>query len=376
MRAKGVVALDRIEGSEPVRIAFGGVQWMPDGQWSRAGKLRVGVEVPRAMDGAEDVEDYRGRLLSTIVSCQSCQPWENGPVWVIGKPIELEEAMDNCGVPLDNQDLREAILSDLVCPGCGDSLSEHHDVGVKFDFEIAHERAVDRAKEEFGERLWEFSRFLEKYPMLGANHEVGSLILKGIQSFPKACLEGSTWFRARRIENGRELDVEDMRVPDPERVAIPPGRFNHLGQAHWYLASSEHAAAREVLDKGEAIVWMQRWTVERLDSILDLVVFGPDDPEPVTDARAEDLPLLATAMIFGDHLNRDVDRRAGWRPEYFIPVYVADAAKHAGFKGIRFTSTRSYMDVNLVLFSSDAPVKADGRPFTYNVKAYGREFPF
>ena len=224
------------------------------------------------MDGAEHIDEYRGRLLSMIVSCPNCQPWEKGrPVWVIGKPTQLEEVMDNCGVPLANEALRDALLSDLDCPGCGDSLSEHYEVGVKFDFEIAHERAVDRAKERFGDRLWEFSRFLEKYPMLGANHEVGNLILEEIQSFPNACLEGSTWFRARRIEDGRELDVDDMRVPDPDRVAIPPGRFNHLGQAHWYLAGSERAAAREVLDKGEAIVWIQRWTVERLDSLLDQI---------------------------------------------------------------------------------------------------------
>lgn len=327
------------------------------------------------MDGTDRVDEFRDRLLSTIVSCQSCQPWDKGPVWVIGKRIELEEVMDNCGVPLGDEDLREEILSGLVCPGCSDNLSEHYEVGVKFDFEIAHERAVDRATEEFGERLWDFARSLEN-PMLGANHEIGNRILGEIQSFPKACLEGSTWFRARRIEDGRELGVEDMRVPNPEQVAIPPGRFNHLGQAHWYLASSKYAAAQEVLDKGEAIVWMQRWTVERLDSILDLVVFGPDDPEPVTDAQVEDLPLLATAMIFGDHFKRDVDRRGVWRPEYFVPIYVADAAKHAGFKGIRFTSTRSYMEVNLVIFDSDAPVKGDGKPFMYNVKAYGKGFEF
>ena len=152
----------------------------------KQGKLWAGVEVPRAMDGAERIDEYRGRLLSTIVSCQSCQPWEQGPVWVIGRRTVLAEVMDDCGVPFDNEDLREEILSDLDCPGCGDSLSDHYEVGVKFDFEIAHERAVDRARDEFGDRLWEFSHFLEKYPMLGANHEVGNLILEDIQSFPKA----------------------------------------------------------------------------------------------------------------------------------------------------------------------------------------------
>ena len=44
-----------------------------------------------------------------------------------------------------------------------------------------------------------------------------------------------------------------------------------------------------------------------LGEVLDLVGFGPDDPEPVSDSKVEELPLLATAMIFGGHLNRDVD---------------------------------------------------------------------
>ena len=264
----------------------------------------------------------------------------------------------------------------MNCPSCGDSLSEHHDVGVKCEFEVAHERAVDRANQKYGDQLWEFSMYLEKYPMLGASHPVGRLILDEIRSFPEARLKRSTWCRARKIKDGRALGVEEMRLPDPGRVAIPPGRFNHFGQAHWYLASSEPTAAREVIAQGEVIVWMQNWTVDRLEPVLDLVGFEPDDPEPVSDSKVEELPLLATAMIFGGHLNRDVDRTAGWRPEYFIPVYVADAAKHAGFMGIRFSSTRSYRDVNLVVFDEDARVKADGKPFTFNLRASGEHLEF
>ena len=45
------------------------------------------------MDRAECIDEFRDRLLSTIVSCQNCQPWEKGPVWVIGKRTELEEVI-------------------------------------------------------------------------------------------------------------------------------------------------------------------------------------------------------------------------------------------------------------------------------------------
>ena len=72
-------------------------------------------------------------------------------------------------------------------------------------------------------------------------------------------------------------------------------------------------------------------------------------------------------MIFGDHLRQDVDRAASWKPEYFIPVYVADAAKRAGFKAIRFTSTRAYSEPNLVVFDNNAPVKPDGDPYTFKL---------
>ena len=296
----------------------------------------------------------------------NCQPWEGGPVWVIGQQTELDEVLDDCGVPQD-EDLRGRVLADVDCPGCGDNLSGHHEVGVKFDFEIAHEHAVERAIEEFGDQLSEFAAFLEEYPMLGAAHSVGHLILDGIGSFPRTRLDKSTWYRARRIEHGRKLGVDDMRLPDPRFVRLP-GRFNHLGQAHWYLADSEFTAAAEVVEEDESLVWMQKWIVEHLEPILDLVVFGPDDPNPVRDSRVEELPLLATAMIFGDHLRQDADRAATWKPEYFIPIYVADAAKRAGFKAIRFTSTRAYSDPNLVVFDSDAPVEHDGEPYTFKLE--------
>ena len=132
----------------------------------------------------------------------------------------------------------------------------------------------------------------------------------------------------------------------------------------------------EVVKEDEVIVWMQKWVVKGLERVLDLVVFGPDDPEPVSDSDAEALPLLATAMIFGGHLLQDVDRTTNWKPEYFIPIYVADAAKRAGFEAIRFSSSRSYGDPNLVVFSKDAVITADGKPFQFNLGDWTRRCPF
>ena len=121
---------------------------------------------------------------------------------------------------------------------------------------------------------------------------------------------------------------------------------------------------------------------ETIDPIVPVQLRLPGIPKGLIPLRPRAVQLgrprlqVPPDLIFGGHLNRDVDRTAGWRPEYFIPVYVADAAKHAGFKGIRFSSTRSYRDVNLVVFDEDARVKADGKPFTFNLRASGEHLEF
>ena len=63
------------------------------------------------MTRMERIAEYSDELLSAIVSCPSCQPWEGGPVWVIGRRTSLDEVMDDCGVPDDDEHLREEILS-------------------------------------------------------------------------------------------------------------------------------------------------------------------------------------------------------------------------------------------------------------------------
>jgi hypothetical protein len=284
---------------------------------------------------------------------------------VVGRQMDLDDVLNDCRVPED-EELRREVVEDISCPGCGDSIDAWYEVGIRFNFEIEHERAIERAERRFGPGLRAFAAFLEQFPMLGASHPLGRRILREIGDFPKRLLEQATWYRARRIESGREFFSEDMRLPERDSV-LSPGRFNHLGQAHWYLASSADTAACEVLDKGEKIVWVQKWIVGPIEPILDLVRFGADDAEPVTDVRAKDLPLLAAAMIFGGHLNRPADRKRGWRPEYFIPHYVSDAAKNAGFKGIRFDSRRG-AGLNLVIFDSAASVTPDGKPELFNLE--------
>ena len=57
-------------------------------------------------------------------------------------------------------------------------------------------------------------------------------------------------------------------------------------------------------------------------------------------------------------------RDSPWKPEYFVPRYIADCAREAGFKAIRFQSARAY-GTNIVLFEwDDASIRPLGEPQT------------
>ena len=322
---------------------------------------------------AQRIDRYKILVQGNVVSCPNCQPWEGGPVWVVGQRTDLSELLDTLGVP-EGETFRGEVLEGIECPGCRDAISSWYEVGVRFPFEVDHERAIERAETRYGTKLRDFAEFLERLPMLGASHPLGRRILKEIGGFPKARLEPASWFRARRIKSGKRFTSDDLRIPDPSDV-LSPGRFNHLGQAHWYLADNEYTAVAEVVGDGEEMAWLQKWQVGPIEPVLDLIVFGADDPVSRTDVPAKELPLLAAAMIFGGHLNRPVDRKKGWKPEYFLPHYVADAAKGAGFKGIRASSSRG-AGVNLIAFDPGAPILADADPVILDLTTYFSSSPF
>jgi hypothetical protein len=57
-----------------------------------------------------------------------------------------------------------------------------------------------------------------------------------------------------------------------------------------------------------------------------------------------------------------VDRSQAWKPGYLVPRFVMDAAKRAGFEGIRYRSARASEGQNLVLFRRDWPAECIGEP--------------
>jgi len=158
------------------------------------------------------------------------------------------------------------------------------------------------------------------------------------------------------------MTTADLQPPNPERDEIPEGRFNHFGQACWYLSNEAEAAAAEVTSSEERLAWVQGWKVEHARNVLDLRAWYADDDRAFDqEGRPLAFPLLAIALIFGDHLSETSERKCALRPEYLVPRFVADAARHAGYSGILFKSVRS-LGENLILFDGQAALIPVGEP--------------
>jgi hypothetical protein len=291
----------------------------------------------------KDIEELISELQAEIQYCITCQPYDDGDaVWVLGVQADLEELFDEYKIP---EDMRDEIANKLHCPNCGRQLERFDDYGAKTPYEEQVDQKRDEWFKKYEDDLVDFVQFIEKYPYLGAKHKLGKKVIDLLPQFPKIDIENDNWFRARKISDGRKFFHEDMAAPNPEQVQIGEGRFNHYGQSHFYLAKTDIGAAKELLARAEEkLVWMQNITIHKAISILDVRV-GFNEPDP-------DAPLIATGLIFfSDALNLSVERNRFWKPEYFVPRFVADAAKLSGFQGILYTSNYHYSD-NLVIFDT------------------------
>jgi RES domain len=207
------------------------------------------------------------------------------------------------------------------------------------------ERTAARVRSLAAE-IEDFARHLERFPYLGLTHPVGKRVAATVARAPKVTLEAAEWHRARLPQGPDRFGTRDLGPPPATRAE---GRFNHYGQTVFYLASSQYGACAETVQRRRGIVWVQRWRVRRFRRLLDLA--GAVSREQPCTRRGHDkagTPLL-TAGLNAVFRRLRPDSDSPWKPEYFVPRFVADTARQAGFRGILYCSTR-FEGYDAVLF--------------------------
>jgi hypothetical protein len=301
------------------------------------------------------VERWADRLAPLVLYCENDQPYDKEDqelIWMQGHRVGVGDFLTDRGVA---DALQQAVAAKLSCRECGrDDFGLWDEIGIETAEEREHrERWAEWAKKYSGQ-FDDFATYLAAFPYLALAHPLGRRIRKAIADFPRTTLGKREWWRARTPDGARRFRPKDMAPPPPEK-ATSEGRFNHYGQVVFYLASEPEAAMAETLDsdRGEAVAWTQRFSVPAKTEVLDLV-----QPDFYDEAR---VPILALGLM---HRLPALQPRPGspWKPEYFIPRFIADCAREEGIAGVVFESQK-HMGHNLALFRwTRSRVRALGQP--------------
>ncbi|MBM4764691.1 RES domain-containing protein [Bacillus sp. B15-48] len=209
-------------------------------------------------------------------------------------------------------------------------------------------------RKAYKEELDEFQNFITKYPNLGAHHTTGKRIIEAIQDMSPTNISNTIYFRAREATDSKVFIHEDLEAPKSKYVT-KEGRYNHIGIPVLYLASDKNTCVAEMMEKNESkLLWFQKFLLNSVQ-VLDLTTKPGESLSPKHS-------LLIAALIYEGVINQESVRDKVWKPEYYIPRFVADVAKMVcKFDGIKFSSNRGQGN-NLALFNWRGKYTFDAYP--------------
>lgn len=313
------------------------------------------------MTKALDFEEVRNLVLDDIVCCYNCcKPLDPKYSWV-GDKCCLKTLFTRHKV---NQKYWRTLINGLRCPICKAELQLSSMVEVITEYDRKVEKLLHQSRDsQLIQELEGFHRFLSIYPYLGLGdpNGTGQKIRMAIQKHPRKILDPEVWFRARRLKEGHIFTSAEMGAPDSKKVPVGEGRYNHTGQSFLYLASDPETAHCEI----------NNWDDE---TSCAMQKFRATDKLEVLDLRHDDrklnlnTDLLLIAVIYNGYLEFIPDQDTSWRPEYFVPRFLADCARLEEFEAIWFSSVWDFGE-NLVVFPKNIPAFVfEGRCEIFNTK--------
>lgn len=131
------------------------------------------------------------------------------------------------------------------------------------------------------------------------------------------------YYRARKIEEGQApYTIKNFGVA-PEKC-VGYGRFNHDGQCHYYVASSEKGACAEI-KKHCRKASLQVATLK-----------------PKREVKLIDLSDKTDGIIFLNHLRFEVDVNERVPRAYLLPCFVTSCCKRTQIEGIKYYGSKEY----------------------------------
>lgn len=299
------------------------------------------------------------KVQSQIAYCAYCQPYDSGePVWIFGDRTDLDDLIYNY---TNSEKSIEKIKKHLYCPHCGhDDLTWDYEIGIKTDYEKKVDSLMKEVAMMHGNDLKHLKKLIDKNPLLVYKDPLAQDIFDEIESkrFPITKIKGK-FYRARKVEDSKILDSEELKCPPTGKSN--EGRFNHAGQSHLYLANNKETAIREISEgHNSLLIWYQEFDVEKeINDILDLSYsFG--------DISLSSSVLFLALTEYNDAVYKDGGNLDNWKPDYFLTRYIMDCAKHCGYNGIKYNSTKDGGGHNYVLFYPEkVKLKAIDRPQIY-----------
>lgn len=290
----------------------------------------------------DEEERLREKIQDDIHFCLNCQARDSGEwIWVMGDEYELEDLFYDYEVKEESKD---RIVKHLFCPNCGTELSRGDRIGLEDKYDKEIKKHLKEAEAKYGKHIEQLSKGIKQFPTLALNFPLAKNILKEIKNneLPVCSVQGD-FYRARKIMNSKVFELKDFLAPPLGKSE--EGRFNHAGQSHFYISEEKSTAIAECIptENEPSLVWLQEFKLDKIEKILDLS-YKWHDLGPSTST-------LLVALHQTSVLQQTKSNKEKWRPDYYLTRFIMDCAKKCGFSGIKYSSVKSTMDYNVVLFS-------------------------
>jgi len=183
-----------------------------------------------------------------------------------------------------------------------------------------------------------FINFLESFPFLAIENEVGKRIYKELSLMAdQMCViipRHTEFFRCRKWETGQTMTYTDSDMFAPYRAVTKAARFNNFGVSHLYMASNEETAKYEI---GRC----KKYNILKAKNrnSLHLLKLAPE-----------------MNVIFSYCLRRQRDK-AIFPREYLMPNFISQCCAYLNqterhqIDGIRYPSTKNPSEYSFVLFN-------------------------